>query len=366
MLALGIGGLNVLYRWRVQPFLTHELALQDKNRKTYDDDSRFLKEAAARLGYNSTALENDAGFELNSKVYWTPALKGLRTGAAKPLVDEKLKIEIARARDTWIEYIAKGRPLEADLSLFSKLSNFDHWDLERESPVSDLASKNQFVPPTRLPIPDITDLMTLTKLRLIDGGLRADYLNALRDVRALAQLMMTTENLQLVLAGIVALDHERRAFEYYKTERGWKTDEWIPVDRNITRRAHRAVLATRGYLRLWTKAPTLQKIFLSDDAPVGFCASVNEALPFEFAIRPVLEPQLPFELNTQEEYARLDRIFLKARTRCRLRYLTKMVAADEIHVSIPGAWPLTYLPYTRKIFGMRTSTADLSAFAGYH
>ena len=365
LLALGIGGFNLLYRLRVQPFLSQELALQDKFQKPYDDDARFLREAAARLGYNSAANQSDASFTLNGKVFWTPQIRGVRVGAKAPLVDEKLKIEIARTRDAWVEYVAKGRPFSTDLSIFSGLANFDHWDLERDSPISDLAAKNLFVPPTRLPLPDVTDLLTLAKLRLIDGGLRGDYLSALRDVRTLAQLMMTTENLQLILAGIVMLDHERRAYEYFTTERGWKTDAWLPVDRSITRRAHRAVLATRGYLRLWTKPQVLQKVFLGNEPPLGFCAAVNEGIPFDFALRRVLEPQLPLELNAKDAYARLDRVLLKAQTRCRLRYLTKMISADAIHVSIPGAWPLTYLPYTRKVFGLRASAADLGAFTGY-
>lgn len=366
LFALGIGGLNILYRWRVQPFLSTQLSIQEKNHAAYEEDTAFLRQAAARLGYNSFAVESDASFELNSRVFWSPSYeKGSSIGARKPLVDELLKIEIARVRDAWVEYIAKGRPLSADLSLFKNIGKFDHWDLERDSPISELASRGIFVPPTRLPIPDTSDLITLAKLRLIDGGLRQDYLPALRDVRALAQLMMTTENLQLVLSGIFILDHERRAFEYYVNEMKWQNAEWHPVERNVTRRAHRAVLATRGYLRLWTKPERLQKYFLGDVVPVGFCASVNEALPFEYSLRGALEPQLPLELDTREEYLRLDRILLKAQTRCRLRYLSTLAKRDVFHLPIPGPWPLTVMPYTRKIFGMRVSTAELGGFSDY-
>jgi hypothetical protein len=365
LFALGIGGLNILYRWRVKPYLSRQLAIQEKFHKPYEEDTAFLKEAAARLGYNSSATESDASFVLNPKVFWNPPLKGSKLGLGHPLVDEKLKIDIALAKDQWMTFVAKGRALGGDLSIFKDLSTYDHWDIERESPISELAAKQTFVPPTRLPIPDVSDLTTVVKLRLIDGGLRRDFLPALRDVRALAQLMMTTENLQLVLSGIVMLDHERQAFDYYAKELKWQTTEWMPVDREITRRAHRAVLATRGYLRLWTKPSRLQAYFLGDTTPVGFCAAVNEALPFDYALRRVLEPQLPFEMSTQEEYARLDRILLKARTKCRLRYLTKLSERGRFHVPVPGPFLLSHLPYSRKIFGMRVSASELGGFTDY-
>ena len=97
LFALGIGGLNILYRWRVQPFLTTQLSIQDKNHKAYEEDTAFLKQAAARLGYNSNLNQNDASFDLNSRVFWSPAYgKGSRIGSKTPLVAKELKIEIAK------------------------------------------------------------------------------------------------------------------------------------------------------------------------------------------------------------------------------------------------------------------------------
>ena len=220
------------------------------------------------------------------------------------------------------------------------------------------------MPPSKISLPDANDIIALSKLRLAQGSMMNQPLVALREVRKLAELLMTTENLQLTMTGLALLDHERRAYNFFVNERQIKTDDWKPVDRNITRRAHRALIASPGYLRLWTDADILQKDFI-DHTPPGFCATVNEALPFEFSLRGLLEPEWPLEHSLASEYERLDRVFLKARSQCRLRYLTKLVEANRFAEDVPGPVVLNRLPYARKVFGMRLSTANFSGFDGY-
>ncbi len=208
--------------------------------------------------------------------------------------------------------------------------------------------------------------MTAVKIRLMLGAADKDALNALRDVRNLARLMFTTENLQLVIAGIAMLDDERFAYRYFVDEMGLDPLAWTPYDRNVTRRAHRAIVATRGYVRLWTPPDIMKRLFeAGPDAPIGLCAALNEALPQEYALRSHLEPQWPFEHDLRQEYRRLDELYERSKASCRLTYLTHLISTGNFRVDIPGPLLLSRLPYARKVFGLRLSLNGSDGFEEY-
>ena len=360
LFSLGVGGLNFLYRLRVKPGLDSQIDLQNRYKSLYEEDADFLARSATELSLGASGGTSDAGPFLNSRVLWSP---GKNMG--QPIVDETTRIAIMRTGGDWILQIAKGRHPKTDLSFFKELGKFDYWDIERESPIATLTEKQVFVPPTRLPLPDTSDLITAVKLRLIAGGLDKDFLPALRETRRLGTLLLTTENIQLVLTGLLVLDFERRAFRYYVDELKMNSKQWTPIDPNVTRRARRAVLATRAYLRLWTPSQTAEEFFLGKAIPPGFCAAVNEGIPFDYSLREILEPHFPFEMDTRSEYARLDRILGKAQMVCRLRYLTALTRDRRLTIQVPGPILFNDLPYSRKIFGLRLSAADLGGFEAY-
>lgn len=268
-----------------------------------------------------------------------------------------------RVGTDWVTFADKKRKITADLSFFSGLSAFDVWDIEKNGPIESLISAARFVPPSKLPIPETSDLIAATKLRLIQGVYFKKPMEALTEVRQLANLLFTTENLELVLTGLALLDHERRGYNYFVQQKILPANAWQPIERNVTRRAQRALLAAPSYLRVWTDAEMMTKSF-AQTTPPGFCAIVNEAFPLEYSLRPMLEPQLPFERNLSEGYERLDAIYGKAKLTCRLRYLNKLVEADRF-AEVPGLFLLNRLPYSRKVFGMRLSTANFGGFEAY-
>ena len=359
LFALGVGGLNFLYRLRVKPGLDAQIELQNRFRDLYVEDAVFLSKSATELSLGASGGTRDAGPILNPLLSWQPG------GSGKPIVDEATRVALMRTGADWILQISKGRFPKTDLSFFKDLSKFDKWDLERDSPIVQLIEKKEFVPPTRLPLPDTSDLVAAAKLRLIAGGLDRDFQSALRDARALGRLMISTENMQLMLAGLLVLDYERRAYRYYTDELNMDSKVWDPIDANITRRARRAILATRAYLRLWTPAKLIQELFLGQSIPPGFCAAVNEAIPFDYSLRDLLEPHWPFEMDTHVEYERLDQILGKAQTVCRVRYLTALTRDRRFQIKVPGPFLFNDLPYSRKIFGLRLSAADLGGFEAY-
>jgi hypothetical protein len=359
LFALGVGGLNFLYRLRVKPGLDTQIELQNRYKSLYEEDIAFLAKSATELSLAASGGTSDAGPYLNPLVVWIPG------AATKPIVDSTTRIALMRTGGDWILQIAKGRRPRTNLAFFSELSKFDYWDIERGSPIAGLIEKKEFVPPTRLPLPDTSDLVTAAKLRLIVGGLDKDFRPALRDARALGRLMMSTENIQLMLAGLLILDYERRAYRYYTDELKMDVKAWEPIDANVTRRARRAILATRAYLRLWTPLKTMQEFFLEKTIPPGFCAAINEAIPFDYSLRGLLEPHWPFEMDTRKEYERLDQIFGKAQTVCRVRYLTALTRDRRLKIKVPGPILFNDLPYSRKIFGLRLSATDLGGFEAY-
>lgn len=360
LLTIAIGISQLLFIWYVRPPLESNRAQQKRHYQSYLDDIEYIsKHAFIPL---KGEQKKDAGPYLNRRVYWSPASDGFPNA---PLVSKDIKETLIRYRSDWMKKYQRVRTMNVDLSVFQNLSQYDHWDLEIDSPIAQLADQLQFVPPPSLPLPETNDLIALVKLRLMRGALDKDFINALKDVRALARLMLTTENMSIVLAGLAILDYERFAFRFYVDRFNLPRDAWTPVDRNFTRRAYRAGAATRSYLHLWTEPRMLEEIFLTDIEPFGFCAAVNEAFPAEFALRPLLKRRWFFELDLQSEYERLDKIFARARKTCRIRYLAELVDHRAIHTKIPGPPLLVQLPYARKVFGLRSSVLSFQGFGAY-
>jgi hypothetical protein len=360
---IALAGVAYLYSTSVEPVLRNHIAVQERHQKLYFEDVEYL--ARFNLFKGAKAGARDAGPSLNHRLHWTPAIAGLESGGA-PVVTATLRERLLRYRNDWIRQHSKIGKARPDLSLFDDLASFDHWDLEEASPIAQLIAAKRFIPPDSLPQPDTADLIALAKLRLMKGAEERAPLPALRDVRALARLLFTTESMQQALAGIAVLDIERRAYRYYVDEQGLDPQAWEPLDRNFTRRAHRAIQATRGYLYLWTPKDIYTKAFLGADTPPGFCAAVNEAFPAELALRPLLEPHWPIERDYTEAYARLDETFALAERHCRLRYLRSLVQERNFAADLPGPELFFALPYARHLFGMRLSTVGFTGFDAYN
>lgn len=358
-----------LFQMQVRPSLEQNRMIQAENLEPFMADVEYLSHEPllASLLANSHDQLRDAGTVLNEKMHWIPQPLSRPRGLSTPLIPITVRESIQRLREDWMKKHMRTKTIKVDLSLFSDLARFDHWDLEADSPITDLINERIFILPSHLPTPDVSDLLTAVKLRLMFGALRgdADFLPALNDVRRLAQLLLTTENQQLIITGLAALDDERTAYQYFVDERDMEPATWTPVDRMLLRRATRALLGTRGFLHLWTSPSILEKVFIKGPTPMGFCAAVNEAMPLEYGLRHRLEPHLPLEINLKSEYRQLDQIYRRARTECRLRYLGEMTSHDAIHFPEPGPFVLNFIPYSRKVFALRTSVINFHGFPEY-
>jgi hypothetical protein len=353
---------EILYRTHVRPQLEANIAVQKNFLASYLTDLKRLNEVPLfRSLHTMRAGQADAGVFLNAKAHWTPqpaASINLRArGASRQLVSPNIRETLLRMNDEWMRKHLRVKTMNADLTAFTGLERFDYWDIESESPISDLADRKIFVAPAHLPVPDVQDLLALAKLRFMMAAVKgeSDFLPALNDIRQLAKLLLTTENQQLILTALALFDIERFAYNYFVTDRKMSQATWTPIDRELNQIAQKAIHATRGYLRLWTPANILEQIFNGEPAPIGFCAAVNEALPQELSLRHLLEPQMPLEIKLKSEYVSLDAIYRRAHSLCRLRYLGEMKAHDSFTTRAPGPLVLNRLPWARKVFALRLS-----------
>lgn len=365
LVTMAIVLVEALFIFQVRPTLEKNRNVERDFFEYYYSDLQFLNQNPIIPTQRSGS--SDAGAFLNSKVHWTPAPQIKARGSVAPLVPVATRENLIRMRDNWMKKHMRAKSLNADLSIFTGLSRFDYWDIENNSPISDLADKRVFVPPAQLPNPEVSDLISLVKFRLMTGAIRgeADLIPALSDVRSFAKLLLTTENQNLIITGLAALDAERFAYRFYVEEKKLAPKSWLPIEKNVLRRATRAVLGTRGYLHLWTHPDLIEKIFLQNNLPPGFCAAVNEGLPFEIGLRPRLEPHWPLEVDLRSEYAKLDAVYRRARSSCRLHYLSELMSHNSIKVSTPGPFILNRLPYSRKVFALRTSIMNFRGFTEY-
>lgn len=360
---LAIVGIEYLGRTRVDPVVKNYIAVQNSHLEAFNEDQAFLK--TSDFFKDHPAGVADAGPSLNLRLPWQPPPTG--GDQVKPVrVSKELTERILRYRGDWMRHhgpLMKGNP--PDLSIFDKLDPFQVWDIEGVGPIHRLIETGEFVVPENLPIPDSIEILTLAKLRLAAG---AEYKNpklALNQIRAMARLLLTTENIHLFATGLSLLDIERVALRYYVDVGLMEESDWDPVSRNFTRRASRAVWAARGYFHAWTPPEVLEKIFLSKDVPIGFCAAVNEAGPKEMALRSMFVNQLPFERDISKPFLVLEKVIARAKQVCRIRYLTRMMDLRRFESDFPVPGFLTTLPYSRKIFGLRVATLPFTGFEAY-
>lgn len=392
LLLFTIATVEILYRKNILPTLQKINAAQDEHLETYLADIEFLeKSEIARIlselktgthqvppadptgpaergaaSSPTTAGQSDAGPFLNSRVFWKNAAAS--GGRSEPLVVPASREFIMRYEDAWMKgrnFLERGR-IKADLSVFDKLEDFKTWDLEIESPIVAFIREEDFVNPADLPVPDSLDLLTAIKVRLIQGSIDGQPLVALKAIRKFAMLCLTTENYQMVMTGLAALDLERRAYREYVERDLIDRAAWAPIDTNTSARASRAFNATAGYLRALTGDATFNKVFFSDIKAPGLCAAANLQLPAELAYRRQLTGWWPLETSFRSGFSNLDRALESGKMTCRWKLIRALSNGNGFRGPAPNApYVLRDLPYFRTLFALRDWTAWPLHFDGY-
>jgi hypothetical protein len=378
LLAFNIFGVEVLFHRHIQGRLEQVDAIQESFLETYLADAEFLANselasesasAFAPKAEQGTVTSLDAGNSLNPLVYWNPnPLQADHKGRSEPLVTPKSRETIIRLGEDWMNgrsAFERGR-IQADLDLFKLLHPFRFWDIEHSSPIDYYVSKRKFVLPSTLPVPETLDLISAAKVRLMKGATDGAPHAALREVRKLSMLLLETENFQLVMSGLTALELERRAYREY-VDNGWiQAESWKPINQNTTTRAVRAAQATAGYLRALTRPELLQQVISKNRLPPAFCAAVNEQLPLEFAIEDQLTGLWPWERHYRPGYKQLREVAEQAKSVCRIKLFRALDEKRAFYAEDPHApWPLAKLPYFRTLFALRDWSGWPTHFEAY-
>ena len=170
----------------------------------------------------------------------------------------------------------------ADLSWMAQLRHFGFWDLEGEgSPIRDLP----WAPFTE-PLPNFIDLQGLAKARLAQGLVAGSTVEAASEVRELARLCMSTENLVGEMLGVALLGIERRARDE-ALRRPRVVDGWTAVSEEDQQALRRVLWVAPARFSL------LAASFADTPRPLGECAGLQESLGMAYLLRGYLYDELP-------------------------------------------------------------------------
>lgn len=358
-------GFEILNRIDVAPAIVKLQATQ----RTYLED--FLKDqddlSTIELFNRNYTQNNNAGTLLNPLFSWHPGFNGedsvLASGELLE-IKERYKEAALRYDKEWMQHNSWFNQATFDFSILEKLRNYDHWDLELESPIEKVGVSEPYLNGIEIPIPDVTNLTVLAQFYLMKAVDTKNTVQALEDIRHLASLMLSTENLSVEMSGLRLLDYERVAYNYYVKHGLIKEASWEPFSSAILSQATRAWPATAGYIRLFTQDTAFNKVF-KERKPTGLCAAVNTAIPHDLLLKSMLHPRIWPEPSFSHEYARHEELIRTAKSQCRLKYVTRLMSASASYNRVPVPFPYQYLPFSRRTYGMKLATVGFTGFEIY-
>ncbi len=360
-----IAGFEILNRTDVAPSVAR---LQQMQREFLED---FLKDQSdlttVPLFTQQSLRTKDAGPYLNIRFPWNPGFNG---DDEVPVTGEPVEVKyrfkdaLMRYGKDWVGHNSWFNHETFDFSIFAKLRDFDHWDVEVNSPIEKVGATEPYLNGIEIPIPDVTNLVVLSQLYLMKAVDNKETLQALKDVRHVATLFLSTENLNLEMTGLRLLDFERVAFAYYVKHKLMKETEWQPLTAAILSQATRAWPATAGYARILTQDSTFKKVF-GEIKPTGLCAALNSTVPHDWLLKPMLQPRIWPEPSFVKAYERHEELVKTSKSQCRLKYVTRLMKAGTSYDRLPVPFPFGHLPFSRRTYGVKLATVGFSGFEIY-
>jgi hypothetical protein len=360
-----ISGFEILNRLSVAPAIATVQATQKEFLEDYLKDQADLK--TVPLLNQPFGQTKNAGTLLNSTFSWHPGFFGedsVPATAEQIDIKDRFKQAVIRYEKEWMEHNSWFNQESYNFVIFENLREFDHWDLDTESPIEKVGVKHPYLNGIELPIPDVTNLMVLSQLYLMKAVDTKQFTQTLKDIRHVASLLLSTENLSLEMSGLRLLDHERIAYSYYVKHKFIKETDWEPVPAAVLMQATRAWPATAGYIGVLTPDAIYNQVF-KNNKPVGLCAALNTSLPHDILLKPMLRPRLWPEVSFRKQYERHDELIQLAKPQCRLKYVTRLMKAGESYHRLPVPSILAVLPFSRRTYGMKLATVGFSGFEIY-
>jgi hypothetical protein len=155
-----------------------------------------------------------------------------------------------------------------DFSWMKRLSEFDYWSPEISNPEINLSDRPDVF---NLPLPSYTLLINWAKLRLIHGKQTGSISDALKEVRQLARLTFTNDNLVSAMSAVAILRVETK----FLTKNNLKMDDWKSVPDESLIKAKRYFWAIPSFVDPRLTNETYEKF---SKTSVGECLMVSEGL----------------------------------------------------------------------------------------
>lgn len=285
-----------------------------------DEDLRSLA-AAPPFALPGTA--RDAGAFLNARVGWSgakPPIDAFRAAhpAALLIAPAPLIARLKGYGDRWPEHADDPDLAAVDTSFLRGLLEYDHWDWERGSP-SELDGSIG----GSAPWPELGNLVTLAKIRLLQGLANGDSAQAGREVRQLARLMYSTESLVGASMSALVLGMERAAYDRLVATKGAAAAEgWTAVSPDAQRRFARVGWAMASLFHPLAPQVEADHALRADPASFGRCAGLSQAAGGAIYARPLFD-----DGTLRARFSALDEALRSSASSCRLRRVREAAAA---------------------------------------
>jgi len=274
----------------------------------------------------------DAASTLNPQVQWVGKKVLVEVYAAKhpdshlPVVPKELAERLASYRDRWVDHADEPglAALEFQARWLDKLSDFDRWDLDTDSPAQEVTLYAAY----EKPLPSLLPFLQWAKVRLLLGIADKTAPDAARAVRHAAALLHSTETVTGAAVALTLLDLERAAYDKVKATAG-PLGDWAPVDAETTLRLRRVLFSYRAFASVYAPSDLATKAFDTKGPAWGKCAALAEGVTQALMVRWFLEPSM------RTRYDQLSAALRDSEGECRLHGLRK---AWSLHPNALGAF----------------------------
>ncbi len=169
-----------------------------------------------------------------------------------------------------------------DTTFFTKLSNFDRWELTGgKGPLTAASTANA----AQAPLPEFNRLTLAARLHLRRALKGGRLVQAAGDVRHAARLAFTVENLVGQITALRLLTIEWRAWEWAQKHRV-STAGWAPLDEETVERARRVVFTAPAFFSPMAKEETFARAVACDQ--VTRCSALTEVVAVNAGLESLL------------------------------------------------------------------------------
>jgi hypothetical protein len=280
---------------------------EESARKLIGELQAARAEVAKWKIFSETPATKDAGVVLNGLLPWEKA--GDTRSVAGELISDELRGKL-RAK-AWIDAGPEIDLSSQDLSWMGKLADYDYWDLTSAPPIRaqlEAMVSGKILPLTYFasaPLPNIGTLVPLAKLRLLKGLKEGKPLIALREVRHLARLSYSAEDLVGAMVAVSILSAERTAYVRAVHKGLIKQAAWRPMPDRGRDIFKAVILGAVPFFSPLVPDEVLSKAFPLGQPMPGACAVIREGTMRMAAIHPHFASRFPLERDFSKKLAYL-------------------------------------------------------------